>query len=253
MVRSSFLDHPGPIAFAHRGGAAERPENTMTAFAGAVALGYRYLELDVRTTADGVLVVFHDDRLDRVTDRTGRLSELPWREVQLARVAGVEPVPRLEEVLATWPDVRVNIDPKQDAAVAPLAEAIHRAGAVDRVCVAAFSDRRLARIRSLVGPQLCTALGPGGIAWLRATSLGAARRRAYAATCVQVPARVGRVSLVDERFVRAAHHAGLPVHVWTVDDPATMGELLDLGVDGIMSDRPAVLREVLEARGRWVG
>ena len=109
-----FLDWPGPLAFAHRGGASEAPENTMPAFEHAVRLGYRYLETDAHVTADGVLIAFHDDRLDRVTDRTGVIAELPWSEVQRARVDGREPIPLLEDLLAAWPDVRVNIDPKQD-------------------------------------------------------------------------------------------------------------------------------------------
>ena len=87
----AFLDHPGPIAFAHRGGAGDWPENTMPAFAGAVALGYRYVETDVHVTADGVLLAFHDDRLDRVTDRAGVVRELPWSEVRQARVDGSSP------------------------------------------------------------------------------------------------------------------------------------------------------------------
>ena len=111
-----YLDHPGPLPFAHRGGASEWPENTMPAFQHAVALGYRYLETDVHATADGVLVAFHDDVLDRVTDRTGVIAALPWSDVRRARVAG-EPIPLLDDLLGTWPEVRVNIDPKQDAAV----------------------------------------------------------------------------------------------------------------------------------------
>ena len=101
-----FLDHPGPIPFAHRGGAGDWPENTMPAFAGAVALGYRYVETDAHVTADGVVLAFHDDRLDRVTDRTGTIAELPWREVREARVDGVEPIPLLEDLLGEWPQLR---------------------------------------------------------------------------------------------------------------------------------------------------
>jgi len=246
-----FLDHPGPIPFAHRGGAGDWPENTMPAFEGAVALGYRYVETDVHVTADGVLVAFHDDRLDRVTDRTGLIRELPWAEVRRARVEGREPIPLLEDLLGTWPELRVNIDPKHDTAVDPLVDVIRRTGSIDRVCVGSFSDRRLGRISAMLGPRLCTSLGPKGVARLRAASFGLPAGR-LPARCAQVPPGTGRVPLVDERFVRAAHHRGLQVHVWTIDDEAEMHRLLDLGVDGIMTDRPAVLRGVLEARGAWV-
>jgi glycerophosphoryl diester phosphodiesterase len=245
-----FLDHPGPLAFAHRGGAIDCPENTMVAFERAVALGYRYLETDVHVTADGVLLAFHDDRLDRVTDRTGEIAALPYAEVAEARVDGQEPIPRLDELLGSFPDARVNIDPKHDGSVDALIEVLRHTGAVDRVCIGAFSGRRLRRLRAELGPELCTSLGPAEVATLR---LDASRDRArrWPAGCAQVPERARGLTLVDERFVRAAHRSGLQVHVWTVDDPDAMHRLLDLGVDGIMTDRPAVLREVLENRGQW--
>jgi glycerophosphoryl diester phosphodiesterase len=246
-----FLDHPGPLAFAHQGGASEMPENTLSAFQHAVDLGYRYVETDVHATADGVLVAFHDDRLDRVTDRTGVIGALPYDEVRRARVDGREPIPLLEDLLTTWPDLRVNIDPKHDAAVAPLAEVILRTGAVDRVCVGAFSDRRIARVRELVGPRLCTSMGPRQVAALMAAARGMPGAGRVRAPCAQVPTRQGRIPLVTDRFVAAAHRFGVQVHVWTIDDPAEMERLLDLGVDGIMTDRPRALRDVLERRGQW--
>jgi len=253
--RWAYLDHPGPIPFAHRGGASENSENTMAAFESAVAMGYRYLETDVHATADGVVVAFHDDVLDRVTDRTGRIEDLPWSAVSRARVGGRDGhgVPRLEDVLATWPHVRVNIDAKTDTAVAPLVEVLRHAQAFDRVCVAAFSDRRLGRFRRLTGGQVCTSLGPGEVARLRVASWGGVTGLGpIVGACAQVPVRYGRVRLVDRRFLAAAHRLGLHVHVWTVDDAVEMKLLLDLGVDGIMTDRPAVLKEVLQERGRWV-
>ncbi len=249
--RWPFLDHPGPLAFAHRGGASDAPENTLPAFARAVELGYRYVETDVHVTSDGVLLAFHDDVLDRVTDRTGVVADLPWDEVRAARVDGVEPIPLLEDLLGTWPDLRVNIDPKHDAAVDALADAIERTGAFDRVCVGSFSDRRLRRLRQRLGERLCWSPGPKGVARARAGSVGMPSGT-IAAPCLQVPVRQGRVTIVDRRFVDHAHRQGVQVHVWTIDDPVEMARLLDLGVDGIMTDRPAVLRNVLEERGEWV-
>lgn len=248
--RFAFLDHPGPLAFAHRGGAGDWPENTMPAFEGAVQMGYRYVETDVHVTADGVLLAFHDETLDRTTDRVGLIRDLPWREVKRARVQGLEPIPLLEDLLGAWPDLRVNIDPKHDSAVEPLVTAITRTGATSRVCVGSFSDRRLRRVRRLLGRALCTSLGPIGTARVRAASVGAPAGR-FPAGCVQVPTNFKGLKIVDERFVTTAHERDLQVHVWTVDDPQTMSELLDLGVDGIMTDRPAVLKEVLQGRGEW--
>jgi len=246
-----YLDVGEPLAIAHRGGSLEFPENTVEAFEGAVALGYRYLETDVHVTSDGVLVAFHDDRLDRVTDRQGVIAELPWKEVQLARVDGRHTIPRLDELLAAFPDVRFNIDPKADASVHALAASIGRADAVDRVGIGAFSDRRIRRLRELLGQSLCTSLGPRAIARLAAAGQAGTRIRTDAG-CVQVPTTYRGRPLVTDRFVSAAHRSGLHVHVWTIDDPAEMERLLDLGVDGLFTDRPGILRTVLQARGQWV-
>jgi glycerophosphoryl diester phosphodiesterase len=222
----------------------------MPAFEGAVALGYRYVETDAHVTADGVCLAFHDDRLDRVTDRSGVIAELTYAEVRQARVDGREPIPLLEDLIGSFPDVRVNIDPKHDAAVDPLAAVIERTGAIDRVCVGSFSDQRITRLCGALGPRLCTSLGPKAIARLRGGSFGLPAGRIDGG-CAQVPHAYKGVAVTDRRFVERAHAAGLQVHVWTIDDPTEMHELLDLGVDGIMTDRPAVLRDVLRSRGAW--
>ncbi|HAP78107.1 MAG TPA: glycerophosphodiester phosphodiesterase [Acidimicrobiaceae bacterium] len=241
-----YLDWDGPIPFAHRGGASDAPENTMPAFEYAVGLGYRYIETDVHVTADGVLVAFHDNDLQRTCGRPGRISDLPWSEVRQARVNGEAPIPLLEDLLGEWPDVRVNIDCKSNAAVDALVATLRRTNSLDRVCVGAFNDVRMRRLRALLGPDLCTALGPGGV-----TSMRYGRPVRVRAHTAQVPVKQGPITVVNEAFVARAHRHGLHVHVWTIDDPAEMHRLLDLGVDGIMTDRPAVLREVFEERGLW--
>jgi glycerophosphoryl diester phosphodiesterase len=251
--RFPYLDHPLPLAFAHRGGAADGLENTMTAFARAVELGYRYVETDVHATVDGRLVAFHDRTLDRVTDVVGAIAELTWEQVAGARVSGTDSVPLLAEVLDTWPELRVNIDVKSDAAVDLLADTVRRTGSLDRICVGSFSDARLMRVRAALGPRLCTSLGPRGVLRLRAASLlGRGRSGGTSGVpCAQVPPRAAAVPVVDRRFVERAHRLGMQVHVWTIDDPAEMNRLLDLGVDGIMTDELATLREVYASRGLW--
>lgn len=228
----------------------------MAAFAAAVALGYRYVETDARVTADAVAVAFHDDRLDRVTDRAGRLDRLPWEQVAAARIRGTEAVPRLDELLGEWPQLRVNIDIKSGPALAATVDAIRRTHAQDRVCLAAFSDARLRRIRNLVGPDVCTALGPGEVALLLAASrsgrrAGPALARRLRGRAAQLPPQAARLSLATSALLDTAHQAALAVHVWTVDDPTQMGALLDLGVDGIMTDQAETLRDVLIGRAAW--
>ena len=260
-----FLDESGPVPIAHRGGSAVWPQNTMAAFEGAVGLGYRYLETDVQATADGVLAVFHDDELAPSSGRRGRISEMTWSEVSQARVDG-EPIPRLEELLDAFDDVRISIDPKADAAVEPLIEALRRPGVLDRVCVGSFSDARLARINEAFGDSVCLSFSPREIARLAALSgvglpassslrprLGSRgrllQRRPFRGRIAAIPLRQGPIPLATRRLVDYAHRAGLTVYVWTIDDPAEMERLLDIGVDGIMTDEPRVLLEVMAERG----
>jgi glycerophosphoryl diester phosphodiesterase len=222
----------------------------MPAFAAAVAMGYRYVETDVHTTADGTLIVFHDHTLDRVTDMSGDVRKLPYSSVRQARVGG-EHIPLLEDVLGAWPELRVHVDAKHDASVLPLMAAIERTSAYDRVCVGSFSDRRVARLHRLTRGRVCTWMGRGGILGLRLASLGLPAPRSPAA-CTQVPVRQTQLPIVDSRFVDAAGRRGVAVHVWTIDDRPEMGRLLDLGVGGILSDSPSLLKEVFTERGLWV-
>jgi len=251
LTRHPYLDHPGPIPFAHRGGAADGLENTVAQFRRAVDLGYRYIETDVHATRDGKLVAFHDATLDRVTDGAGRIADLPWADVAHARVGGAHPVPLFEELLETFPEVRWNVDMKAEPSMHPLLNLIARTNSWDRVCVGSFSEARVARAQRLAGPRLATSYGTRGVLNLRLRSWGvpaAVRRSAVAA---QVPQSQSGIPVVDRLFVRAAHARGLQVHVWTVNEPARMHRLLDLGVDGIMTDHIDTLREVMEERGVW--
>ena len=252
-ARYAFLDGPAPVAMAHRGGAIEHLENTFPAFQACVEMGYRYLETDVRVTADGVLAVFHDPTLERVTDRSGRIDTLPWSEVSTARIGGREPILRLEDLLGAWPDVRFNLDIKAAGVLAPLVRLVRRLAIADRICLGSFSDARIAAARRLFGPSVCTALGPRGVAALRLSSYSprAAGLVRIQAGVAQVPLQLGGRALVDERFLAAAHARDLQVHVWTVDAEEEVTTMLDLGVDGLMTDRPAMLKELLEKRGQW--
>ena len=253
------LDRPGTVlAFAHRGGAfhpeIEGLENTLAAFAHAVALGYRYLETDVHATRDGVLLAFHDHVLDRVTGVTGSVATMSYADVRSARIGGREEIPTFASLLEEFPDARFNVDLKSSGAVAPLAELVRRTQAHDRVCIGSFSPTRLGAFRKLLDRPVATACGPPAVAGLRfAPTRAVASRLRGPGDVLQVPHRRGRVTVVTEELVARAHALGRPVHVWTVDDPTEMHELLDLGVDGLMTDRTDLLRDVLTARGQWMG
>jgi len=258
----AFLDEvqrkPGSvIAFAHRGGAyhpeIEGLENTLAAFKHAVALGYDYLETDVHVTRDGYLLAFHDAVLDRVSDRQGEIARSTYAEVREALVGGREEVPTLGRLFDEFPEVRFNIDIKSDGAVPVLVSFIEARGAWDRVLVGSFSPRRIGTFRRLTRGRVPTSASPIEVACFLAVPSGRlanllTRGRVAA---FQVPHRRGPLRVAGRALVRRAHAAGKHVHVWTVDDPAEMRELLDRGVDGLFTDRTDLLKEVLVERGQW--
>jgi glycerophosphoryl diester phosphodiesterase len=248
-VPTGFLDHPAPVAFAHRGGASHFPENSMRAFEHAVSLGYAYLETDAHATADGVLVAFHDKTLDRVTDSSGAIASLPASAVAKARIHGTDPIPLLEDLLGAWPGIRFNIDVKDAPAARPLADLLRRTAAWDRVCITSFSAARLRATRMLLDRPVCMATSPLGAAALRSGVPGRLLASAFDSRwvrCAQLP-----IGLATAPLIGRAHEAGLVVHVWTVNDRDLMVSLLDMGVDGIMTDQTGLLREVLISRGQW--
>jgi glycerophosphoryl diester phosphodiesterase len=251
-----FLNAGPMLAFAHRGGAGHPDliglENTRAAFAHAVGLGYRYLETDVHVTRDGVLVAFHDALLERVTDGAGSLDKWGSEALAEVRVAGREPVPTLASLVAAFPDACFNIDLKADGAVAPLAALVDDQDLQDRVLVGSFSGRRLRRFRRLAGHRVATSASPGEVAAYLLLPVRLARLLTRGRpAALQVPYRLGPIVVASRRLVRRAHAGGLQVHVWTVDDPSTMTTLLDRGVDGLMTDRTEVLRDVLRRRDLW--
>jgi len=235
----------------------------MEAFEAAVALGVRNLETDVHVTCDGQLVAFHNPKLDGVTDRKGKIKDLTLAEVEAAdagygytrdrgctypfRGRGLR-IPRFEQLLARWPDAYLSVEPKDDDCVHALSAVIDEHGAWDRIGIGSFSDRRLDLVRSLSRGRACTSIGLRAnlVAQLRAlTGRGVPRQ---GADFLQVSRRLGPFPAARAGFVRAAHRAGLPVHVWTVNREATMHKLLDVGVDGIITDRPRILRDVIASR-----
>lgn len=239
-------------AMAHRGGSHPGiGENSLRAFARSVELGYRYLETDVHATRDGVLMAFHDESLDRLTDGHGRITQHTAAELAELRIGGTDPIPTMAGLLDAFPQARFNIDLKSASGVKPLVRVLDEAAAHDRVCVTSFSDARLGHFRRLVGTRVATGMSERSVALLAFTPV--CLGRLAKGLVAQVPTHVlgGLVPLVTRRFIRAAHRTGRRVGVWTINDAETMDELLDLGVDGIVTDRVEVLKDVLIRRGLW--
>jgi glycerophosphoryl diester phosphodiesterase len=245
--------HRGSVV-AHRGSRILWPENTMLAFGSALDAGADHLETDLHATADGHLVCFHDHTVDRTTDGTGPVSRFDLAELRRLdagyrhRLDGDFPfrgrgirVPTLGEVLATFPDIGVVVDLKEDGLEELLVDVLDRTGAWDRVIVGSFSDARLARIRDLSRGRVTLSAGPNSIRlwWLR-SRLRRPGPAGFAA--LQVPPTWGGLVVVDRLLVEAAHSAGLAVHVWTVNHPSEMERLRSLGVDALITDRVDLAR-----------
>jgi glycerophosphoryl diester phosphodiesterase len=260
VTTRAFLERT-PVALAHRGGSLYGPniglENTMTAFGNAVALGYTHLETDVHVTRDGRLVAFHDTRLDRVSNARGLIRDLPWSEVSHAEVGDGGRVPLLTELLDQWPDVNLNIDLKAPGTADPLWRLIEERGLHDQVCVGSFSQRNISHFRRLSHGTVATAASQVGTALARFGPQVLTAVFRTPADVFQVPPVIplrGRpVRIVTAQLVETAHRYGKQVHVWTIDDADEMRRLLDLGVDGLVTDRIDVLKDVLVDRGVWTG
>lgn len=250
MISHPFLDGEGPIAIAHRGGAKEAPENSIEAFRHATNLGYRYLETDAQLTADGVVIAFHDSTIDRVSTQRGKIGDWRWEDLSSVEIGGSSRLTTVADLLAEFPDTCFNLDAKSDRVLAPLLSVIERANAFDRVCIGSFSDKRLRRARRMAGERLCTSLGPAAIIHLIARSRGLGSS-VSSGQAVQVPVSFRGLPVITPRLVEQSHREGLVVHAWTIDDPEQMHRLLELEVDGIMTDAPTVLRDVMRSRGLW--
>lgn len=264
--KRAYLTHERPLFFAHRGGAKLAPENTLAAFEKGVALGADALELDIQTTREGELVVIHDATVDRTTNGTGPVSTFTLAELRKLD-AGYRFTPdegqtfpfrgkghsilTLSEVFERFPTLRVNIDLKESTAVRErrLWELIRKMRIEERVLVASGDlHEPILRFRHFSGGRVATSASEKEIRTFVLTHFARATRLLRPAyDALQVPEMHRGVRVVSASMVEAAHLLGLEVHVWTVDERETMERLLSWGVDGIMSDRPDVLAQVMTA------
>ncbi len=245
-----------PVVLAHRGGADEGPENTVELFKRVTAAGVTHIETDAQVTADGLVVLSHDETLDRCYDGEGPISDYTYEELKQHRNAAGEPLPLLRDVLEQFPETFFNIDVKTDAVADPVLQALREMDALDRTLVASFSERRLERLRAQE-PRLVTSLGVSAVVRLLLAAETVSKAESWLVPgprqqvlAAQVPETNKGIRVVSPRFIATAHAAGLAVHVWTVNDVDRVNQLLDWGVDGIVTDRPTMVRELIVERGQ---
>ena len=241
----NYLLPSGCSIFAHRGGCLEASENTLESFQYALNIGSQYIETDVQLSQDGKVYIFHDDSLKRVVGIDKNFSDLPSSEIDSIKIFNGNAIPTLEEVLETFPNARFNIDLKTDLVAEPALEILKKHNAQDRVCIASFSDERIDLARKYI-PSICTSMGPNQILQIR---LGAWKfiNPKIVSDCVQIPIYKYGIKLASKTMVDFCHANHLKVHVWTINDAKTMKKLISIGVDGIITDRPKLLKEVLKS------
>lgn len=258
----TFLSAGTPRVFAHRGGCALGPENTIAAFDLGRAAGADGLELDVHLSSDGVIVVCHDDLLDRTTNASGPIQSCTAADLarvdaghRFADAAGAFPfrglgigIPTLRDVLARYRDLLIIIEMKEDSAAMGRAVAaeVRAADAVERVCAAGYGQRSLDAARAALPEMATSASRPEAqFAVYRSIAGVPVRRAAYNA--IQVPEMAGWLRIISPRFIRHVHNAGRRIQAWTIDDEADMRRLLGWGIDGLISNRPDVAVRVRDA------
>jgi len=238
------------LAFAHRGGNEFAPENSFRAFKSAVDIGYKYLETDVHLTKDGFLIAFHDDTLDRVTDKSGLIRDLTLSEIKKAKIAGTDEIPLLSELLNSFTDCFFNIDCKVDETVQPLINLINNKDFINRVCIGSFSQKRINFIRKSLGKEVKTSMGPAEVIlskFLSYTSLGYNFKSSY----TSIPIRRYGIDLLDERNINYLKSNNQKVIAWTINDEDQMKMLINIGIDGIMTDNLTLLKKVLIEESLW--
>lgn len=240
----------GFTGLAHRGGSLEAFENSLTAFQHAYDLGYRVFETDVQVSRDGTIYIFHDDDLGRVTTATGQFIEMSDDELSRISLNNGEPIPTLKEALSRFADVVFNIDVKADNGIIPMANFLNLGDYQNRICLASFSTKRLRSVKKRLNKPHAMSSGQADILRLFLGSFGLPMGRPQV-VAAQVPMAAYGLKIITPRFIRHCHKLGIAVHVWTIDDDAMMTDLISLGVDGIVTDRPSLLKEIAIAAKVW--
>ncbi len=239
-----YLDYDGLKVLAHRGGAEESYENTTESFEYSQLLGCEFIETDVQVSSDGIPYIFHDDDLKRILNKPVRFDSLSSNEIDDLSIFNSCKIPKLSDTLLRFPNLCFQIDFKTDEVVMPALDVINDMNVFDRVCIASFSSKRLQNVRSLY-PDLCISMGPNEVFKTLLASLNLFKGE-IPGDCLQIPMSYYGIKIVSKRFVDFVHSRGLKIMIWTINDIKTFKYLIDLGVDGIITDKPKLLFQTIE-------
>ena len=239
-----YLDYDGLKVLAHRGGAEESYENTTESFEYSELLGCEFIETDVQVSSDGIPYIFHDDDLKRILNKPVRFDSLSSNEIDDLSIFNSCKIPKLSDTLLRFPNLCFQIDFKTDEVVMPALDVINDMNVFDRVCIASFNSKRLQNVRSLY-PDLCISMGPNEVFKTLLASLNLYNGE-IPGDCLQIPMSYYGIKIVSKRFVDFVHSRGLKIMIWTINDIKTFKYLIDLGVDGIITDKPKLLFQTIE-------
>ena len=239
-----YLDYDGLKVLAHRGGAEESYENTTESFEYSQLLGCEFIETDVQVSSDGIPYIFHDDDLKRILNKPVRFDSLSSNEIDDLSIFNSCKIPKLSDTLLRFPNLCFQIDFKTDEVVMPALDVINDMNVFDRVCIASFSSKRLQNVRSLY-PDLCISMGPNEVFKTLVASLNLFKGE-IPGDCLQIPMSYYGIKIVSKRFVDFVHSRGLKIMIWTINDIKTFKYLINLGVDGIITDKPKLLFQTIE-------
>ena len=242
----SYLNYSGVAVLAHRGGSFESFENTIESFYYSQSLGCKFIETDVQVSSDGIPYIFHDETLTRLLGKNDVFSNLDSSEIEDLRIFESHKIPRLDETLQTFPDMCFQIDVKTDEVAMPALEVIHKCRAEDRVCIASFNSSRLSKVNNKY-PEICLSMGPNEVGKMLLSSFGL-YKKTIMGDCLQVPMYYYGIKVVTKRFIDFIHSKGLKICVWTINDEKTFRKLIEMKVDGIITDKPKFLYEVLNSK-----
>jgi len=245
MLTHPYLNINGTAISAHRGGSMEAPENTLEAFEYALELGCAYIETDVQLSADGIPYIFHDDNLLRLLGRETLFNSLNSSEIDNLRLFDSYKIPKLKAALDKFPEALFQIDVKTDEVAMPALKVIEECNSLNRICIASFSSDRLKKVNNAY-PEVCLSMGPKEVVKLLLASFGLYRKK-IPGNCLQIPIYQYGIKLVTQRFVDYVQSIDLKIHVWTINDVPTMQKLIDMKVDGIITDKPSELKKLNSA------